>query len=124
MPKETLRCEYIRCGKKCGGCPHGPYWYAYWKEGGRTRKRYIGKLKDSPPPPTVANELDDIFDRSKASAELAKRIMGIQGRIDGPLLKGVYRRLMLGHHPDRGGDLAHSKRIQAAFSYLKATLGM
>jgi hypothetical protein len=22
---------------------HGPYWYAYWKENGRTRSRYIGK---------------------------------------------------------------------------------
>ena len=28
----------------CGRCPklHGPYWYAAWKEGGRTRWRYIG----------------------------------------------------------------------------------
>ena len=22
---------------------HGPYWYAYWKEDGRTRSQYIGK---------------------------------------------------------------------------------
>ena len=36
--------EYIRCGKRCGSCPHGPYWYAYWKDyRGVTRKQYIGK---------------------------------------------------------------------------------
>ena len=43
----TYRLEYVRCGKaQCacvGGTGHGPYWYAYWWEGGRTRKRYIGK---------------------------------------------------------------------------------
>ncbi len=40
----TFRYETVRCGKEnCTRCPHGPYWYAYWKEGGRTRSRYIGK---------------------------------------------------------------------------------
>lgn len=40
----TYRQEQVRCGKAaCTRCPHGPYWYAFWKEGGRTRKRYIGR---------------------------------------------------------------------------------
>lgn len=40
----TYRQEHVRCGKKgCTRCPHGPYWYAYWREGGRLRSRYIGK---------------------------------------------------------------------------------
>jgi hypothetical protein len=40
----TFRYETVRCGKKnCTRCPHGPYWYAYWKEGGRTRSRYVGR---------------------------------------------------------------------------------
>lgn len=39
----TLRLELVQCGKSTCKKPHGPYWYAYWKEGGRTRKRYIGK---------------------------------------------------------------------------------
>ena len=40
----TYRQEHVRCGKaSCSRCPHGPYWYAYWKENGRTRKRYIGR---------------------------------------------------------------------------------
>ncbi len=40
----TFRYETVRCGKpNCSRCPHGPYWYAYWKDGGRTRSRYIGR---------------------------------------------------------------------------------
>lgn len=39
----TYRQEEVRCGREtCSTCPHGPYWYAYWKEDGRTRKLYIG----------------------------------------------------------------------------------
>ena len=48
----TFRYETVRCGKEnCSRCPHGPYWYAYWKEGGRTRSRYIGRAL-----PDVARE--------------------------------------------------------------------
>ncbi len=40
----TFRYETVRCGKKnCSRCPHGPYWYVYWKEEGRTRSRYVGR---------------------------------------------------------------------------------
>ena len=42
--KVTYRQEEVMCGKPgCTTCPHGPYWYAYWRDGGRTRSRYIGK---------------------------------------------------------------------------------
>jgi hypothetical protein len=44
---KTYQLEEVRCGKKNCHCaegkPHGPYWYAYWTEGGRTRSQYIGK---------------------------------------------------------------------------------
>ncbi len=42
-PGVTYQLEWIFCGK--GKCkkPHGPYWYAYWKSGNRTRTRYVGK---------------------------------------------------------------------------------
>lgn len=41
----SLRRQAVRCGKSaCTRCPHGPYWYAYWTEGGRRRSRYIGRL--------------------------------------------------------------------------------
>jgi len=39
----TYRLVKVFCGKGCKGCPHGPYWYGYWKEGGKTRSKYIGK---------------------------------------------------------------------------------
>ncbi len=41
----TYRLEPVTCGKPgCRRCPHGPYWYAYYREGGRLRSRYIGKI--------------------------------------------------------------------------------
>lgn len=42
--KVGYRRQAVRCGKPgCTRCPHGPYWYAYWREGGRVRTRYIGR---------------------------------------------------------------------------------
>jgi hypothetical protein len=44
---KSYRSEMVRCGKercKCAkGELHGPYWYAYWSEDGKTRSQYIGK---------------------------------------------------------------------------------
>ena len=46
----TYRLETVSCGKQsCTRCPHGPYWYAYYREGGKLRSRYIGK--ESPEAP-------------------------------------------------------------------------
>lgn len=57
-PTLSYRQEEVRCGKQgCTRCPHGPYWYAYWKEDGRTRKRYIGRhLPGEAMPPVVPDE--------------------------------------------------------------------
>ena len=42
--KVTFRQQTVKCGKQgCTRCPHGPYWYAYWREGGKMRSRYVGK---------------------------------------------------------------------------------
>ena len=47
LGNKTYRLEEVRCGKKNCHCAegrlHGPYWYAYWTEGGRTRSQYVGK---------------------------------------------------------------------------------
>lgn len=45
--KVTYRQQRTRCGKercrKCKeGAGHGPYWYAYWSEAGRTVSKYVG----------------------------------------------------------------------------------
>jgi hypothetical protein len=35
----SVREEFIKCGKiSCFSCPHGPYYYAYWKENGKLKK--------------------------------------------------------------------------------------
>jgi DNA-binding SARP family transcriptional activator/tetratricopeptide (TPR) repeat protein len=45
--KVTYRQQFTRCGKeRCRKCRegegHGPYWYAYWSEKGRTVSKYVG----------------------------------------------------------------------------------
>jgi len=45
----TYQWELVKCGKaKCRRCAkrpsHGPYLYAYWSDGGKTRQLYIGKI--------------------------------------------------------------------------------
>jgi hypothetical protein len=44
---KTYQSEMVRCGKKGCRCTrgelHGPYWYAYWTEGRKTRSEYVGK---------------------------------------------------------------------------------
>ncbi len=45
QPEVRLRRQMVRCGKAtCTTCPHGPYWYAYWREDGKRKSRYIGRL--------------------------------------------------------------------------------
>ncbi|GCE06467.1 DUF6788 family protein [Dictyobacter aurantiacus] len=44
----TYQLQYRKCGKaSCSTCRntqgHGPYWYAYWRQGSRLRSGYIGK---------------------------------------------------------------------------------
>ncbi len=46
--KVTYRLEEVRCGKPtCTRCPHGPYLYAYWREEGRVRSRYLGSARSA-----------------------------------------------------------------------------
>jgi hypothetical protein len=57
----TYQLQYRKCGKpSCRTCRsgqgHGPYWYAYWREGSGLRSLYIGKV-----PPV---SLDPSQDRS------------------------------------------------------------
>lgn len=40
----TYQLELVQCGKPNCRKWHGPYWYAYWSAGGRTRSLYVGKL--------------------------------------------------------------------------------
>ena len=63
MPAVTYRSQHVRCGKSCRSCPHGPYWYAFWKEGGRTRSQYIGNVL-----PAEVRQLLERHDADQSSA--------------------------------------------------------
>lgn len=45
--KVTYRLELVKCGKLACRCTtgqlHGPYWYAYQRQGGRVKSWYVGK---------------------------------------------------------------------------------
>lgn len=49
----TYQLQFRKCGKaSCSTCKsgqgHGPYWYAYWREGSRLKSGYVGKNKGVP----------------------------------------------------------------------------
>lgn len=40
-----IRSRLVRCGKNCGGCPHGAYFYEVWRgDDGRIHERYLGRM--------------------------------------------------------------------------------
>lgn len=124
MPHYTYESEFVRCGKlNCKRCPHGPYWYAYYRDGsGKLRKKYVGKNwrdMENVAPPDPGCRLDDIFDQRRRSAGLAWEILGCPDARDATATKSLYRRLAMEHHPDRGGDERVMKRIIAAYDYLR-----
>jgi len=59
----TYRLERVRCGKpgcrKCAAEGHGPYWYGYFREGGKVRKKYIGREL---PPELRGKAVEDAID--------------------------------------------------------------
>jgi hypothetical protein len=127
--------EYVRCGKRnCRSCPHGPYWYEYWRGPRGTQKKYWGKrdprvTQDAPPPPeppgpppaTTPPHWDDITDRRTATIPLAREITGFSGHavVD---LDAHFRRRSQTEHPDHGGDPHAYALLTCAWSYLRAAL--
>jgi hypothetical protein len=54
----TYQLQYRKCGKvTCSTCRsgqgHGPYWYAYWREGARLRSSYVGKVHPNQQTPST-----------------------------------------------------------------------
>lgn len=55
----TYQLQYRKCGKaSCSTCRegqgHGPYWYAYWREGSRLRSGYVGKIHPNQHQPSIS----------------------------------------------------------------------
>ncbi len=86
--KVTYRQQFTRCGKqrcrKCReGTGHGPYWYAYWSENGRTVSKYIGihPPKELTPSQEPSGELADTITQRGNSPLLRIYVLG-QFRIE------------------------------------------
>ncbi|HWE64975.1 MAG TPA: BTAD domain-containing putative transcriptional regulator, partial [Chloroflexota bacterium] len=64
----TYSQQFRRCGKAdcpaCGtGRPgHGPYWYAYWRDGGRVRSRYLGRTLPQGAEPSLVSPVSPVQD--------------------------------------------------------------
>ena len=121
MSKETYRCEWVRCCKpSCGSCPHGPYWYGYYREGKRVRKHYYGRC--IPPgvslPKKKVDWREGIFSSSTATAALAFRILGIDADSSYSATKARYKVLVKESHPDLGNGETDFKFFSCAYSYL------
>jgi hypothetical protein len=124
--KETFRCEWVQCGRQCSGCPHGPYWYAYHREGQKVHKRYIGKVRPEPEPTRTVDPphpWDAMFSRATASLALAYAIVGIGPATDRVAAVRRYRELQMAWHPDRGGDLRRAMHLNCAWEYIRSTRG-
>jgi DnaJ domain len=115
----TYRSEWVRCGKKCSGCPHGPYWYRYFREEGKLKKEYIGRERtDLPDPPALPDWREPMRSDRTATPGLAYRILGLQSSAGQAKVKARYRELAFANHPDRGGDSTDMSYINLAYSYL------
>lgn len=76
LPKDlhiTYQLQFRKCGKAtCGTCKrgpgHGPYWYAYWREGSKLHSGYIGKVQPSGVPTAAV---------ARAEARLARVRQGL-----------------------------------------------
>jgi hypothetical protein len=132
LPKYSFRCEYVRCNKgACRSCPHGPYWYGYFREGEKTRKRYFGR-KDprecdrgereaaTPTQATADHPWDAILCSKTASLKLAREILGVPLSAHPETWKAAYVALVKKHHPDRGGDHRTMCWVNAAMSWARA----
>jgi len=67
IPKNaTIRKEYVNCKKP--NCYrdriHGPYYYAYWREGKKIKKKYIGQYR-------YEGQLQQVQERQQDTADAA-----------------------------------------------------
>ena len=54
----TITRQYVKCRRPQCQKKHGPYLYAYWKEGNKTKSRYIGKNLEDFISRKLAKDLD------------------------------------------------------------------
>src|SRR5690348_16874536 len=99
----TYQLQFRKCGKpSCGTCKrgpgHGPYWYAYWREGNKLRSGYIGKVRPNDVPPAVVARAEARLDLRRAQSEQASRPEAV------PATRTESR---TDQRPERGRDSRH-----------------
>lgn len=106
-----------------GGRTHGPYWYEYWREGARTRKRYWGRRRPSPRD-FAEDETRDRgrYDRGRMRMAHDRGLLGLGDVYTSTELRRAYRRASFETHPDRGGNAARFRMVQIAYANLRALL--
>ena len=124
--KVTLRLEHIKCSKpSCQKCPHGPYWYAYWHEGKRLKKKYLGKqLPEQPWRP----EQSDVGQPVPLTEEEKDWLtIGVMVRTSFTATRKVYRCLVVQLNKkikeatnlvDRGDAMDYRSKVRGAFRRL------
>src|ERR1700731_2705487 len=76
--QQLTRCGKQRCRKCKEGEGHGPYWYAYWSEKGRTVSKYIGAhLPDDMALPPGAPAPHDEAPQSTAQPQISAPILRV-----------------------------------------------
>lgn len=104
--KVTYRQQYTRCGKqrcrKCKeGAGHGPYWYAYWSENGRTISKYIGIQAPEEVALKQITELDEGYAGIRAdSMQMTRQTVPISGSVNEPASKETARQQPRSHTED------------------------
>lgn len=124
MAKMSYQSEFVKCGKStCKKCPHGPYWYVYWREGNKVRKKYIGKNlpedADKPQGAKSNHRWDAIFDSAKATVALAAEILGFMNGCTLQEARAAFWKLAREHHPDLGGDSTFLRHYNAAWEKIR-----
>jgi hypothetical protein len=69
--REFIKGNNRRCKKCSEGGSHGPYWYRFWWEGGKTRKEYIGKNLPLPKTPD-----EDLPKTEKSLPKAPQKVLG------------------------------------------------
>ena len=69
--KIFLMQRLINCGRGCKGCPHGPYWYGYYKLRGRTVSFYVGSKL---PPRFLNSEKIKIINEGSSNEQTTKKL--------------------------------------------------
>lgn len=123
----SYRLQFIRCGKpKCKRCrrapAHGPYWYAFWKESGRSRSAYAGRARPGWQPTGKGEGPHGAPAPRRPSSEDFARL-GLEPGATWGDVRTAYKARARELHPDRGGSHWHMVRLNQAFARIKAKLG-